>query len=217
MNKEVKKFVQSITHIPGVVVEQSTGTAHLRVLKDGKLVTTIPSTPSDHRWQRNARSALRQKGITPAVKPKREEVVLDPAISVDEIRTQLVEMKARYGETAELCRFTVEEVGPMLGIRTFATPSACQVCIARFRDKGGGLEDWAFLVLTEALRLWGAKQASVRRASSNGQTVVPEPPMPPRVEPEPVDLTPEPVTLNLTVDLDRLNEILGQLGIRVTL
>ena len=213
MNKDVRKFVQSITHIPGVTVEQSEGTAHLRVLKDGKLVTTLPSTPSDHRWQRNARSALRQKGITPSYKPKREEVVVDPGVSEEALRAQLVEMKARRGETAALARFAVDEVGPMLGIRTFATPSAASVCIARFTN-GGGLEEWSFIVVSEALRLWGAKQASVRRATSNGQTVVDEPPMPPRREPE---LEPEPARLCLTLDLGKLNALLEPLGIEVTL
>lgn len=216
MNKDVKKFVQSIAHIPGVTVEQSPsgGNPHLRVLKDGKLVTTIPSTPSDHRWERNARSSLRLKGITPAVKPKRAEVVLDPAAEVEEIRAQFAAMRTRRGETAAFSRFVVDEVGPMLGIRTFATTSSSEVSIARF-VKGGNLESWAFLAVTEGLRLWVAKQASVSR--TNGQTVVEEPPMPPRVEPPSIDLGPDPATVNLTVDLDRLNEILGLVGIRVTL
>lgn len=66
MNKDVKKFVQSLTIIDGVEARNSSG--HIKIFKDDKLVVTLPSTPGDRRWRDNAIRDLRAVGITPSTK-----------------------------------------------------------------------------------------------------------------------------------------------------
>lgn len=61
MNKEVSEFIHLLRKIPGVSVK--TRGRHPKIYLDGALVSTLPTSPSDHRWKLNSISELRQKGI----------------------------------------------------------------------------------------------------------------------------------------------------------
>lgn len=62
MNRDVKDLVREL-EAQGFEVRRSKKN-HLKVYGlDGRLVTTLPATPSDHRWKRNALSVLRKAGF----------------------------------------------------------------------------------------------------------------------------------------------------------
>ncbi len=65
MHKDVRKFVQSLTVIDGVTCAVNGG-GHIKIMKDGKTVATMPHTPGDHRWRNNILRDLRSVGITPS-------------------------------------------------------------------------------------------------------------------------------------------------------
>ncbi|AKF14347.1 hypothetical protein SEA_VINCENZO_85 [Mycobacterium phage Vincenzo] len=58
---DVKALVDAIRAVGGDV--QHSRNQHLRVYVDGKLVTTMPSTPSDHRALKNTIADLRRAGL----------------------------------------------------------------------------------------------------------------------------------------------------------
>lgn len=64
MNKDLKKLIKAL-EAQEFKVEPASGkdSTHLVVRKDGKRVTTLPSTPSDHRSMRNCIAACRRAGF----------------------------------------------------------------------------------------------------------------------------------------------------------
>lgn len=66
MHREVRDLVKRLRSIEGVVVvmpgERGHG-RHPKVFKDGRFVSALPLTPSDHRSLKNARTTLRRQGI----------------------------------------------------------------------------------------------------------------------------------------------------------
>lgn len=64
MNKDLKKLTTALK-AQGFDVEPASGkdSTHLVVRKDGRRVTTLPSTPSDHRSMRNCIAACRRAGF----------------------------------------------------------------------------------------------------------------------------------------------------------
>ncbi|AWN04272.1 HicA-like toxin [Gordonia phage Sour] len=61
MSKDVAKLVAEV-EAAGAEVRRAKG-QHLKVYLDGHLIGTIPSTPSDWRSLKNARSQLRRNGL----------------------------------------------------------------------------------------------------------------------------------------------------------
>jgi len=61
MGKEWRSLIQELRKA-GCTFEQ-TGSGHVRVIKDGVTVATLPGTSSDHRAVKNARAALRRQGV----------------------------------------------------------------------------------------------------------------------------------------------------------
>src|SRR5690349_18649652 len=105
MDKEVRKLVQSIQHIPGVEIE-GTGNSHLIVKYNDRFVTTLPSTPSDSRWRDNTVATLRRHGITPGTKPrgKAANVTGIRLMSREEIQARLLDKGATHGERGRFAK-----------------------------------------------------------------------------------------------------------------
>lgn len=61
VGKEWRPLVDDLRRA-GCTLER-TGSGHIRVTKDGAMVTVIPATSSDHRAIKNARALLRRKGV----------------------------------------------------------------------------------------------------------------------------------------------------------
>lgn len=60
--KDAKQFARRLRKL-GLRVELTRGSLHYQVSRDGRRVTTFPSSPSDHRSLLNARAALRRGGV----------------------------------------------------------------------------------------------------------------------------------------------------------
>lgn len=214
MDKEVRKLIQSLTVIDGITVELNG--SHAKVYKDGKLAVVIPKTPSDHRWRENCLSDLRKNGITPGTKIDKA-LRYSEGITMDEARVKLLAIKAeKKGTQAEFVRFLQDEVTPMLGLDGYKTFVSAEVSVAGFATGKQGLSEQKFVLVCEALRLWPAAQG--RKAKQAAL----EP-----VEVEPVGIVrdsvlidrpfPDEGTVRIELSLVRLNEILGGLGIQLTM
>lgn len=59
MSKDIKNLVKDF-EAAGFEVRTDKNNPHPKVLRDGHLVTTLPSTPSDYRGIKNARATLRR-------------------------------------------------------------------------------------------------------------------------------------------------------------
>ncbi len=62
MNEDVRRLVRDLRKIPGVTVQRA-GSGHWTVRKEGRLVTSIASTPSDRRAWANMQADLQRGGI----------------------------------------------------------------------------------------------------------------------------------------------------------
>jgi hypothetical protein len=59
MAKEIKTLIKDF-EAAGFEVRLTKGNTHPKVYQGGHLVTTLPSSPSDHRSLKNARAALKR-------------------------------------------------------------------------------------------------------------------------------------------------------------
>jgi predicted RNA binding protein YcfA (HicA-like mRNA interferase family) len=59
MHKEIKNLIKDF-EAAGFDVVLTKGNTHPKVLSNGHLVTTLPSSPSDHRSIKNAQATLRR-------------------------------------------------------------------------------------------------------------------------------------------------------------
>ena len=199
MDKDVRKLVQQLTVIPGVSVE-SGGGSHLKVFKRGKFVTTLPCSPSDSRWRSNTVATLRRHGLTPGKKLD-TEVRVKEGPGANEVRAAVARITEGQGALTEFARFA-EDVAKTVGVRPFKSVDSARVSVRRFIS-GGDLSDEKMVLVTEAARMWQQMKQSQARAHT---------PTVPSAKP------PEPDSRLLTVEIDlaRLNEVLGPLGLVVT-
>lgn len=58
---EVRSLLREVTRRGATI--QPTANGHYRVRLNGRTIATVPGTPSDHRWRRNARAQLRRGGL----------------------------------------------------------------------------------------------------------------------------------------------------------
>lgn len=61
MNKDIKQLIVKLEK-QGLELRRS-GTTHWKVYRDGRLLTTLPSTPSDRRSLLNKRAELKRQGV----------------------------------------------------------------------------------------------------------------------------------------------------------
>lgn len=210
MDKEVRKLIQSLTVIDGVTVELNG--SHAKVYKDGKLAVVLAKTPSDHRWRENALRDLRKNGITPGAKIDKA-LRYSEGLTAGEVREKLTAMKQERGEMARFARFLQDEVTPMLGLPGYKTFASAEVSISSFRAGKNELSDDKFVLVCEALRLWPAAQGREAKQAA--------------LQPVEVGIVrdsvlidrpfPDEGTVRIELSLVRLNEILGGLGIRLTM
>lgn len=205
MNKDVRKFVSRIASIEGVEVLQ--GGKHLRVLKDGRLVTTLPQTPSDHRWMANAVSELRQNGITPRVpsskqtQPKIERLKPPDVLREDVVR--LEKLKSRMA----LVRFLME-YADVRRLPNFSSPeSGAQVLLQIGR--GRGMAEWVQALLHQGLPAY--EKWYVAR---EGQPLA-APPEHQEPEPAPEMARNGSAPILLRVNLDSLKQRLSEWGVEL--
>ena len=196
MNKEVRKFIARVNNVPGVEVTE--GKTHLRVMKDGRMVATLPKTPSDHRWMDNALRDLRRQGITPRAETKAPPTVKPPR-DPESIRASLRHLwdTGVRGEKMQLARF-VQQYGEANGLKTYASVEAAQVGLGSFAS--GKIKKPAEHILF----LLEHSLPHYHRVSK----VVEEEVESPKVE--------DPNTIiTLTIDLETVTELAARLGIRL--
>lgn len=215
MDKEVRKLIQSLTVIDGVTVEVNG--SHAKVYRDGTLLVVISKTPSDHRWKQNTLRDLRAKGITPGARIDKA-LRYTEGVTMEQLRAKLFEMKQERGARARFARFLQDEVTPMLGMDGYRSFHSAEASLKQFADGQGNLSEQKFVLVSEALRLWPAKQ----RADVPGEEIVPDPE--PGIIRDAVlidrpfpDETPGGATVTVELDVDSLSEILGRFGIKLTL
>lgn len=210
MDKDVKKFADSLVSLPGVSLEH--GGKHLRVLLDGQLVSTIPTTPSDHRWRANTVAQLRAKGLTPPSTDrkarKRTNAGAEAPVpwlrpeQVEGVRAELRHLVERR-QIAAFARFLTES-RQAAGRPPLFKDAASAAAALRASARGGGIREAVALGVREALphfREWQAQQEKARETERR-KVAPPAPPSAGR-------------TVVVKVDLWRLNEFLAPLGIRV--
>ena len=195
MNKEVRRFVARLNDIPGVEVTQ--GKTHLRVMKDGKMVGTLPKTPSDRRWQDNALSDLRRAGITPRAEgagpPK-----IKPARDPEALRASLASLwdTAVRGEKSQIARF-IQQYAEANGLKAYPTIDSCLVSLSSFATgKTRRPHEWVLFLLEQSLPHYHrvARQVDLlETAEATAPT--------------------NPSTIAVTVDLDTLVMALATIGI----
>jgi hypothetical protein len=196
VNKDVRNFVARLNAVPGVEVVK--GKTHLRVLKDGRLVTTLPVTPSDHRWQHNALTVLRRNGITPRAQV-RQPTQIKPARSVESMREALRQhwSNPRRGAKTELARY-IQQYAEANGLKAFKTVESASVGLGQFATgKTKKPAEWLLFLLEQALPhfpLWSGQDSAVEEE------------IPPTV----VDRV-----VTVSIDLDRLIELAATIGIRL--
>lgn len=71
LDKDVATMIRRITDA-GLIVDQWPGSGHFRVVtSDGRVLGTIPKTPSDHRWVKNMEASLARAGVRLSPRPAR--------------------------------------------------------------------------------------------------------------------------------------------------
>ena len=217
MDKEVRKFMQSI-NVPGVEFEE--GSKHIRVLLNGKLVTTLGRSPSDHRWKDNAISVLRKHGITPSVKGS-GRVETRPEMSLEELRVALNEI-LRAKQFMPFIRFAVGEVDPLIGERpAFKDANSAASSLRQFAS--GHVQQPSrpgFLLATESVRMWRAREASVSKALAQTDSLTQTDSLAQIAQEVAESLrnggghTPD---VSIVLNLDALNAALGKIGVRISI
>lgn len=206
MDKDVRKFVQSIETIPGVEVLE--GTKHLRVWKDGRAITTIPKTPSDHRWRLNATAELRRAGITPSARPNGKLETVVELMPVEEIRTRLAPL-----DLSEFAKFVIawQETS---GLDGWANYQSAREGIKQIRGAKGALRTRTHERLDGALRAWDRieSQKAKAEAAGNSHAVFDET----FENVEVVEPTAGPA-ITLRIDQARLTELLASFGVQLVI
>ncbi len=211
MDKEVRKLVQSIQHIPGVDISGNGGSNHLIVKYNDKFVTTLPSTPSDSRWRDNTVATLRRHGITPGTKPRGKEPKVRELMPLEEIRLRLNKIRETPGATAAFARYLVEEVAPNANLHNYASARSAEASLKQIRN-GGSPAPWTHALIDQGLR-WKDKLRLVEEPVSLQEQKVAEQ----------LDILDEMALMSnalnpkvrVEVDLAVLNEFLGRFGIAV--
>lgn len=194
MDKEVRKLVTQLQRIPDVGVEQG-GSGHLLVSKGGAFVTTLPSTPSDHRWKDNALAQLRRVGITPGSRPRKRQAG-PPKVKQMDVRAELQPIRAGR-QVAAFARFA-QQLGEIRGMRTWASVASAETTIGVVA-RGGGMAAWGWELTMAALVEWRRR--------------LPEPQPETHVaESRPVEQS---AGMKLVVDLGRLQAKLAEFGIQL--
>lgn len=206
MNKEVRKLVTALEKIDGVEVVQ--GTKHLKVLKGGAPVSQLPVSPSDYRWHANALAELRRAGITPATTQRKRKKRRTNAAPIARLRAQVSEIVNR-GELPKFVRFMLQ-MAEMNGWTTYSSVSSAENSLRVFVK---GTTAAPKFELQQALA-WAAEAWA-----KQNETEEIDPVRVRHLAGDPTPLTHPAVDSNLVVrvDLDRLNEALGQLGVSVEL
>ncbi len=164
MHKDVRKFVQSLTVIDGVTCAVNGG-GHIKIMKDGKTVATMPHTPGDHRWRNNILRDLRSVGITPSGKLDREVRIMNiEGMTQEELRDSLEELRGIKGQLTEFGRFVFNEAAPMLRTAAYKSENSTIESLRIFAvGETLTMPDDKFAVIAESLRLWRTKQKSELR------------------------------------------------------
>lgn len=206
MNKDVKKFVQSLTIIEGVTASENGG-GHIKIFRDGKLVVTLAKTPSDHRWRDNAIRNLRAVGITPSVTKLDKQVRVRPAPTADDheaVRRGLQAMRETRGERARFAVFVQGEAAEVLGRQVFLNVKSAESSLSSFATgQSARLRDDTCVFVQEALRLWNDR----KRSEARHLTIVEEVEAIPEIGPAPG----RPVVV-IEVNVQTVNRLLEQFG-----
>jgi hypothetical protein len=197
VRKDVRNFVARLNAVPGVEVSQ--GKTHLRVLKDGRLVTTLPVTPSDHRWQQNALTVLRRNGITPRAEAK-QPTQIKPPRSVESMREALRQhwSNPRRGAKMDLARY-IQQYAEANSLKAFASVDSANVGLGQFASgKTKKPAEWFIFLLEQALPHFPPWQ---------GQDSA--------IEEEPVPQKVEGAKVTITIDLETIIELAAKIGVRL--
>lgn len=196
MNKEVRRLLRSIQHIEDVDIVM--GGKHVKVMRRGTVAAVIPTTPSDNRWHANTVAALRRAGITPKTAPEKAAFSRE-LIPLEELRARLARMENRK----EFVRFMMEDVPLLNGgrkLRNYASMNSAQSVLSSFVHGRTVPSPWAHELLDYSLRAWDRRPVG---------------------EPEPTEPEPEPEPparlITLTVELDRVTELLAAFGVTLSL
>lgn len=60
---ETKALIRKLRQIPGVEVVKAKRNSHLKIYRDGKLISSMPASPSCTRGKLNQLAHLRKQGI----------------------------------------------------------------------------------------------------------------------------------------------------------
>lgn len=196
MHKEVRKLAARLGSIPGVSVEQ--GKTHLRVIQNGRMVSALPVTPSDHRWRENCLADLRRQGITLPVKasgpPKIKPLRSAPSIRADLNAIWNVEAE-RHGGRREVASF-VQQYAEANSLRGFKSISSCVNSLTAFSaGKTKNPAEWILFLLSEALPHYNrvVKAETIHKELQEVEGAI----------------------VSLNVDLRQLQQVLSQLGIKL--
>ena len=63
VDKEWRTLLSLVEADPRFTITKQRRGSHLKISKDGRLVTTAPGTPSDRRGRLNLRATLRREGL----------------------------------------------------------------------------------------------------------------------------------------------------------
>jgi len=157
MNEDIRRLIRELGKLPGVRVERA-GSGHWAVRKDGRLITTIASTPSDRRAWANMKAELRRAGIDPTAPkhrvPRRRVTPEDVAAARTSDARVTPESAAPAGDPAPP---TVAPDGETSGPETPADPipyeEETEVSLTVERTRTGWIYTWTrILVRTERWR-----------------------------------------------------------------
>jgi len=168
-------------------------------MKDGKMVGTIPKTPSDRRWQDNALSDLRRAGVTPRADVKGPPNI-KPARDPEALRESLKQLwsTAVRGEKSQIARF-IQQYAEANGLKAYPTIDACLVSLSGFATgKVKRPHEWVLFLLEQSLPHYHRVSRQVDLAEGGTEAA-------PRT----------PTVITIRIELDLLVAALEQLGVAV--
>jgi hypothetical protein len=197
MDKEVRKLITALERIEDVEVRMDGG--HPIVTKSGQFITTLPTTPSDHRWYANTLAVLRRAGITPTT--RKEKLDRPPkTLSLEDMQARLKPIREAR-RMAEFARFT-QQLAEVRGLRSFKSLDSAAETISQIsRGLAKRPQKWTLIVMSESLLEWAKWQGAMPEAIEPYEALDPVPP----VETGPC----------LVIDLARLASKLAEFGIEL--
>lgn len=203
MDKEVRKLITALERIDGVEVT-ATGSGHSMVTKGGEFVTTLPSTPSDHRWKENVLATLRRNGITPASSPEK----LARPQRVIPMRTLAGHMRGLRDrkQVRPFARFC-QQLAEVRGLRSYASSESMATSMLQVASGSTKqLTPWAWRLASQGWEEW-VKRPEFAEASEKLAAATDLPP-------EQLASPPQ-ATTALVIDLTTLSAKLAEFGIRI--